>query len=110
MPELLVNVRKRIAAGLFIGKQVGVLAGVLLLVKLGFARLPDGASWLQVYGVAILCGIGFTVSLFIGSLAFENQHESYMTSVRVGVLAGSVTSAVVGYAVLRLAPAAARQG
>ncbi|HZQ62614.1 MAG TPA: Na+/H+ antiporter NhaA [Casimicrobiaceae bacterium] len=104
IPDMMVNLPRGVAAGLFIGKQIGVFAAVFLLVKAGLARMPEGATWLQLYGVALLCGIGFTMSLFIGSLAFENQHESYLTSARVGVLSGSIISAVAGYLVLRLAP------
>jgi NhaA family Na+:H+ antiporter len=92
-----------IAAGLFFGKQLGVFATVWLAVKLGLARLPQGCSWLSVYGVALLTGIGFTMSLFIGSLAFERGDFDYLAATRVGVLAGSILSAVLGYAVLKLA-------
>ncbi|PYF10239.1 sodium/proton antiporter (NhaA family) [Rhodobacter viridis] len=91
-----------IALGLVIGKQLGVFGATFALVKLGFARLPEGASWLQLYGIAALAGIGFTMSLFIGSLNFET--DAQMNAVRLGVLAGSLVSALVGYAVLRLAP------
>jgi NhaA family Na+:H+ antiporter len=73
------------------------------MVKLGFARLPEGASWLAVYGVALLTGIGFTMSLFIGTLAFERGQFDYLAATRVGVLAGSLLSAVAGYIVMRLA-------
>ena len=91
-----------IALGLFIGKQIGVFGMTWLLVKTGLGRLPAGASWLQLYGAACLAGIGFTMSLFIGSLSFtDNLH---MNEVRLGVLAGSAISAVVGFLVLRYAP------
>ena len=90
-----------ISAGLVIGKQVGVVALVFLMVKLGFARLPHGANWLHIYGVACLAGIGFTMSLFIGSLSFDSQEM--MNQVRLGVLSGSLVSAVVGYGVLMFA-------
>ncbi len=90
-----------IAAGLFIGKQAGVFLTVLLLVKTGLASKPEGARWSHIYGVAVLCGIGFTMSLFIGSLAVETHGERYQTSVRVGVIAGSLLSALVGYLFLR---------
>jgi len=85
-----------IAAGLFIGKQVGIFGACWLAIKLGIAKLPERATWLQFYAVTLLCGIGFTMSLFIGSLAFENVDLSYMTDVKVGVLAGSLLSAIVG--------------
>jgi Na+:H+ antiporter, NhaA family len=88
-----------IAAGLFLGKQIGIFASTWLTVKLGIGEMPQGASWQQVYGVAVLGGIGFTMSLFIGTLAFPDP--SYAVAVRVGVLVGSISSAVLGYAVLR---------
>lgn len=85
-----------IVAGLFIGKQLGIFAAAWLAVKMGFAKLPKGVTWLQMYGVSLLCGIGFTMSLFIGSLAFENMDASYLNSVKVGVLLGSLMSAILG--------------
>jgi len=94
-----------IVCGLFIGKQLGVFTTVWLLVRLKWARLPDGASFLSVYGVALLTGIGFTMSLFIGSLAFEHGNFDNLAATRVGVLAASVLSAVAGYLVLRKAVA-----
>ena len=92
-----------IALGLFIGKQLGVFGTVWVLVKLGLARLPQGANWTSIYGVSVLTGIGFTMSLFIGSLAFERGDLEQMAATRIGVLAGSILSAVVGYLVLRFA-------
>ena len=90
-----------ILLGLFLGKQIGVFTMVLIAVKTGLARRPAGASWLHIYGVAVLTGIGFTMSLFIGMLSFADpQHAA---GVRYGVIAGSLLSAVVGYLVLRLA-------
>lgn len=91
-----------IALGLVVGKQLGVFGATFALVKLGFARLPEGTGWLQLYGISALAGIGFTMSLFIGSLNFETDVE--MNAVRLGVLAGSLVSALMGFAVLRLAP------
>ncbi|MBI3196950.1 MAG: Na+/H+ antiporter NhaA [Rhodospirillales bacterium] len=88
-----------IVAGLFLGKQVGIVLGAGLLVVLGVAALPAGASWRSLYGVAILGGIGFTMSLFIGTLAYVDGTRA--SEVRLGVLAGSLVSALVGYAVLR---------
>ena len=91
-----------IAAGLFIGKQAGVFGAVVLAVRSGLAARPDGASWLQLYGVALLTGIGFTMSLFIGMLSFADP--AHAAGVRIGVITGSLLSAVAGYAILRLAP------
>jgi NhaA family Na+:H+ antiporter len=85
-----------IAAGLFIGKQVGIFGACWLAIKLGWAKLPEGATWMQFYAVSILCGIGFTMSLFIGSLAFESQGAEYMIDVKLGVLVGSLLSAIAG--------------
>ena len=90
-----------IALGLFVGKQLGIMTFLWAGVRLGIARLPDGISWGQVYGVSVLAGIGFTMSLFIGTLAFADPEHS--ASVRIGVLAGSITSALMGYVVLRFA-------
>ena len=92
-----------IAAGLFFGKQIGIFASVWLAVKTGFAGRLGGATWLQVYGVATLCGIGFTMSLFIGALAFPGN-ALLIEEAKIGVLMGSFLSAVVGYCILRFAP------
>lgn len=89
-----------ILAGLFVGKQVGIVLGAGLLIWLGMAAMPAGGSWRTLYGVSILGGIGFTMSLFIGTLAFQDPR--YEAQVRLGVLAGSLLSALVGYLVLRL--------
>lgn len=90
-----------IAAGLVIGKQAGILAAVWLADRTGFALKPDGASWPEVWGVAILCGIGFTMSLFIGELAFP-ENRALIDEAKVGILGGSLISALIGYTVLRL--------
>lgn len=90
-----------IAAGLVIGKQVGILAAVWLADRSGFALKPEGASWPEVWGVAILCGIGFTMSLFIGELAFPGNRE-LLDEAKIGILGGSLISALMGYTVLRL--------
>lgn len=92
-----------IAAGLFLGKQFGIFACVWVMVRLGAARLPEGVSWMSVYGVSLLAGIGFTMSLFIGTLAFEHGNFEHIVATRVGVLAGSLLSATAGYIVLRMA-------
>ncbi len=92
-----------IAMGLFIGKQVGVYAFSELAIRLDLADTPAGASKAQCYGVALLCGIGFTMSLFIGALAFPDQ-EALTNATKIGVLTGSALSALAGYVVLSLAP------
>lgn len=89
--------------GLFVGKQIGIFGAVWLAVKAGLGRKPAGAGWTQIYGLALLCGIGFTMSLFIGLLAFDTS-EALQSQTKVGVLAGSVLSAIVGWLVLRFAP------
>jgi len=99
--ELFAPLPLAIAAGLFLGKQAGILIAVRGAVAMGIASRPAGASWAQVYGVALLCGIGFTMSLFIGALAFADP--LLLAEVKVGVLGGSVLSAVAGYLVLRWA-------
>ena len=92
-----------IILGLFVGKQVGVFGMVALARLFRLAELPEGTTWGQVYGVALLCGIGFTMSLFIGTLAFEHGNFDMLYGVKMGVLAGSVLSAVAGLLVLHLA-------
>ena len=87
-----------IALGLLIGKLTGVFGFTWLLVKSGAARLPEGANWLHIFGVSALAGIGFTMSLFIGSLSFSDL--AHMNAVRLGVLTGSILSACLGFAVL----------
>ena len=101
-----------IAAGLFVGKQVGVFAFSWLAIRIGLADCPRDASWPQLYGISVLCGIGFTMSLFIGLLAFEGAPH-LQEGVKVGVLAGSLASAIVGAIVLAVskrdaAPTASR--
>jgi Na+:H+ antiporter, NhaA family len=90
-----------IAVGLFAGKLCGVCGASTIPILLGRAKLPEGASWLQLIGVGALCGIGFTMSLFIGSLALDGPE--YFTPLRLGVIAGSTLSGVVGYLLLRFA-------
>ena len=97
-----------IAAGLVAGKPAGVLLAAWLAVRLGVARLPEGIGWGAMLGAAVLCGIGFTMSLFIAGLAFEGAGAEYVVQTRLGVLFGSLASAIVGFAILRavLAPSA----
>lgn len=101
--SLLEPVTLGIAAGLFFGKQIGVFLFLRGAVLFGVSPKPEGARWLQVYAIALLCGIGFTMSLFIGGLAFTDLHMQ--ASVRLGVLAGSILSAVAGYVLLRVSSA-----
>ena len=90
-----------IALGLFVGKQIGVFGGAWLIIKLGVARLPDGCTWPMMYGVCLLTGVGFTMSLFIGGLAFSDV--AHVNMVKLGVMLGSLLSGTVGYAVLHFA-------
>lgn len=92
-----------IAAGLFFGKQVGIFGTIWLCVRLNLATRLQGATWTQIYGVSLLCGIGFTMSLFIGTLAFPDS-PLLIEEAKVGILLGSILSALTGFAVLRLAP------
>lgn len=105
-PALLVSpLPLGVAAALFLGKQAGIFGAVWLSARFGLAQPPRGATWLQVYGVALLCGIGFTMSLFIGALAFAGD-PALVEQAKIGILAGSFASALCGYLLLRLAPAA----
>jgi len=108
LADLLAPLPLGVAAGLFLGKQLGIFAAVRAAVHFGFAGRPGGANWVQIWGVAVLCGIGFTMSLFIGALAFPHNPER-VEEAKLGVLLGSFLSAAMGYAVLRLA-APAREG
>ena len=107
--ELTGGVATGIALGLFVGKQLGVFATCLLLIKLKLADLPRDASWASLYGVSILTGIGFTMSFFIGALAFEHSPVDHGASLRAAVLGASVLSAIVGYLSLRATSATAAQ-
>jgi NhaA family Na+:H+ antiporter len=97
--SLLEPVPLGILLGLFVGKQIGVMLFSFLAVKLGTAQMPDNSSWLSLYGVSILTGIGFTMSLFVGNLAFV-ENSVYIDGVKIGVLAGSLLSTVCGYFLL----------
>ncbi|MEW7983169.1 MAG: Na+/H+ antiporter NhaA [Candidatus Sedimenticola endophacoides] len=90
-----------IALDLFVGKQLGVFLFCALGVRFGLARLPEGVGWLTLYGTALLCGIGFTMSLFIGALSFEETGVNLLFDDRLGIILGSVMSALAGYLVLR---------
>jgi NhaA family Na+:H+ antiporter len=92
-----------IAAGLFLGKQLGVFLICWLSIRLGIASMPRGANWGSLYGVAVLCGVGYTMSLFVASLAFEGSGTDMHTvyDERLGIIAGSLASGVLGYMVLR---------
>jgi NhaA family Na+:H+ antiporter len=103
MEKLSNGVPVGIILGLFVGKQVGVFGMVLLARLLRLAELPAGTSWGQIYGVAVLCGVGFTMSLFIGTLAFEHGNFNLLAGVKMGVLIGSFMSAVWGLVVLHFA-------
>jgi NhaA family Na+:H+ antiporter len=100
-PENLIDpVPLGVALGLLVGKQIGVFLAALLAIRIGLAKLPEGSNWLQLYGVALLCGIGFTMSLFIGNLAFPDSPH-LIDEVKVGVLMGSILAAIAGVLVLR---------
>ena len=100
--QLFHNVPMGIALGLFVGNQVGVFGFCWVAIKLKFTCLPEGMSWLTLYGTSALCGIGFTMSFFIGSLAFEETGVNLLFDERLGIVLGSLLSGVVGYAVLRI--------
>ncbi|RAP39604.1 Na+/H+ antiporter NhaA [Rhodovulum viride] len=109
LSDLLQPLPLGVALGLVIGKQLGVFAVTFAMVKSGLARLPEGVGWMHIYGLSCLAGIGFTMSLFIGSLSYGDP--TMMNDVRLGVLCGSAISAILGYAALRLiaTPATAKQ-
>jgi NhaA family Na+:H+ antiporter len=95
-----------IMLGLIVGKLIGVYGFSIGAVKMGLAQMPRGASGQHLFGVAALCGVGFTMSLFIGGLAFEHtggDAETYLLTHRMGILAGSLVAGVAGYLVLKLA-------
>jgi NhaA family Na+:H+ antiporter len=101
LEQMLHSVPLGIALGLFLGKQIGVFGFCWLAIKLNLTRLPNGVSWQSLYGTAALCGIGFTMSLFIGSLAFEETDVNLIFDERLGIIIGSLASGIVGYLVLR---------
>ena len=101
LSSLLSPVPLGIVLGLFIGKQIGVFIFSFVSIKLGFAQMPNNSNWINLYGVGILTGIGFTMSLFIGNLAFI-ENPIYMDGVKIGVLTGSLLSTLIGYLLLLL--------
>lgn len=98
--QLFHNVSIGIAMGLFVGKQIGIFGFCWLVVKLKLVQLPADINWASLYGTAALCGIGFTMSLFIGSLAFESDDQNMLFDERLGILIGSLASGLFGYLVL----------
>ncbi|MEO7885182.1 Na+/H+ antiporter NhaA [Polaromonas sp.] len=105
---LLQSVPLGITAGLLLGKAMGVFGASWLLIRFAGARLPAGAGWSQFFGVCLLCGVGFTMSLFIGALAFAGQDAAYETQLKLGVLCGSLLSGVVGALMLLRSSAAGK--
>jgi NhaA family Na+:H+ antiporter len=103
LSSLLEPVPLGIMLGLIVGKQVGVFAFAWITIKAGIARLPDGVSMIEMYGVSVLCGVGFTMSLFIGGLAFEEVGFGFDRPDRLGIIAGSLVCGAIGYGVLKLA-------
>ncbi|HAU22760.1 MAG TPA: Na+/H+ antiporter NhaA, partial [Erythrobacter sp.] len=99
--EILAPLPIAIAAGLVLGKQVGIFSTIWLAVKFGIAERPENANWVEIWGVSILTGIGFTMSLFIGGLAFPGN-ELFIEEAKIGILSGSAISAIMGYVILRL--------
>ncbi len=99
--ELLHPVPLGIALGLIVGKQAGIFGACWLAIRLRVGALPLGMSWQSLYGLSLLCGIGFTMSLFIGSLAFDASNACFVFDERLGIVLGSLLSGVAGYAVLR---------
>ncbi len=98
--QILHSVPIGIAFGLFFGKQIGIFGLCLIAVKLKLTALPRGISWLTLYGVSALCGIGFTMSLFVSSLAFEQTGVNLLFDERLGIILGSLTSGILGYFIL----------
>ncbi len=98
--DLFHSVPLGIAAGLFIGKQIGVMVACWLIFKLGVSKMPNGMNFQQIYGAALLCGVGFTMSLFIGGLAFAGG--DYVFDERLGIIMGSIVSGIAGYIMLKV--------
>lgn len=103
LSDVLHSVPIGISLGLFVGKQIGIFGLCWLAIKAGLAKMPKNMDWLSLYGTAALCGIGFTMSLFIGSLAFEESGVNLLFDERLGIILGSLASGILGYLVLRYA-------
>ena len=103
LTTLLDKVPLGIVLGLFVGKQLGVFVFSYISIKLKIAQMPSNANWFNFYGVGILTGIGFTMSLFVGNLAFV-ENMQYMDGVKIGVLTGSLLSTLTGYFLILLTP------
>ncbi len=101
LEQLLHGIPLGIALGLFFGNQIGIFLFCWLGIKLRLTTIPEEISWLSLYGTAALCGVGFTMSLFIGSLAFEETGANYLIDERIGILIGSLASGIYGYFILR---------
>ncbi|WP_077338820.1 Na+/H+ antiporter NhaA [Pseudocolwellia agarivorans] len=99
--QILSPVPLGIIAGLILGKQIGIFGFCFIAIKLGLAKLPENVNWKLLYGVSLLCGVGFTMSLFIGSLAFEQSADSPLFQDRLGIVIGSLISGIVGYIVIK---------
>ena len=104
--DLMAPLALGIAAGLVVGKQVGVFGFMYLATRIGLVKRPDGVTWLQLYGLACLTGIGFTMSLFIGNLAFVDPDQ--IETVKLGVISGSLISGLLGFCLLRLLSSSGR--
>ena len=104
LATLLLPVPLGIALGLVLGKAVGVFGAAWLMIRFVGASLPSGASWAQFFAVCLLCGVGFTMSLFIGGLAFEGQGAAFETQLKIGVLGGSLLAALLGISVMLASP------
>ncbi len=102
LSDLLAPVPLGIGLGLVVGKQLGIFGIIWIVVKSGFAKLPEKVGWVHIYGLSLLCGIGFTMSLFISSLAFEQSGGDYAMNERLGIIFGSLISAILGFGVLRV--------
>ena len=103
LSDLMGPIPAGVALGLFLGKQLGVFGFAWAAIRFGLAKLPEGATWRSLYGTSVLCGIGFTMSLFISTLAFDGTMADASVSSRLGILVGSFASAILGYLLIRSA-------